>query len=297
MWPFTLFTLYLAIAYLVRALLEYPVYRLANLFTEVPFRAVSDRTFMLIAVLLIGLPFFLKALNLNNKASLGYALPKRQFIRLIVKGVVAGILIMLPLIGCLFIFDIRLFTSNDQHSWQTLCLIAIDGLISGLLVGIIEETFFRGALFSAINQTSGLWVALGLSSLLYAILHFDDSSMRISPDEVNWLSGFVVLGHLFSDLLEPANIIDSLLALFSVGAFLSLIRAQMGHIALCIGVHAGWVITIKLVKAVSERNPEAALAPLVGNYDGIIGYMALAWMGTLSLIYYYILMRNNQAAT
>ena len=186
-----------------------------------------------------------------------------------------------------------MFITNDQLSWHTLGLIAIDGLISGLLVGVIEETFFRGALFSAINQTSGLWVALGLSSLLYAILHFDDSTMRISPDEVNWLSGVMVLRHSFSDLSEPTKVIDSVLALFTVGAFLSLIRAKMGHIALCIGLHAGWVVTIKLVKTASELNPEATLAPLVGSYDGIIGYLAFVWMGTLSCIFYYVAMRNK----
>lgn len=295
MWPFTLLTLYLAAAYAVRALLEYPVYRLANLFAEVPFRAVSDRTFMLIAVLLVGLPLFLKALNLNNKAALGYALPKPQFIRLMATGVVAGILVILPLIACLFVFDVRVFTTNDQLAWHNVGLIVLDGLLSGLLVGFIEETFFRGALFSAIYQSSGLWAALGLSSLLYALLHFDDSSLRISPEEVNWLSGVMVLRHSFSDLLEPARVIDSLLALFSVGAFLALVRAKMGHIALCIGLHAGWIVTIKLVKAGSELNPNASLAYLVGSYDGIIGYLALIWMGTLCLIYYHLLLRNKKA--
>jgi len=295
MWPFTLLTLYLAAAYAVRALLEYPVYRFANLFAEVPFRAVSDRTFMLIAMLLVGLPLFLKALNINNKAALGYALPKPQFIRLMAIGVVAGILVILPLIACLFVFNVRVVTTNDQLAWHNFALIALDGLLSGLLVGVIEETFFRGALFSAIYQSSGLWAALGLSSLLYALLHFDDSSLIISPEEVNWLSGIMVLRHSFSDLLEPARVIDSLLALFFVGAFLALVRAKMGHIALCVGLHAGWIVTIKLVKAGSELNPNASLVYLVGSYDGIIGYLALIWMGTLCLIYYHLLLRNKKA--
>ena len=297
MWPLTLVTVYLAAAYAVRALLEYPVYRFANLFAEVPFQAVSDRTFMLIAVLLLGLPFFLKALNLNSKAALGYALPKRQFIRVVATGVVMGILIILPLIACLFYLNVRVFTTNDQFAWHSFALIALDGVLSGLLVGFIEETFFRGALFSALYETSGLWAALGLSSLLYAILHFDDSGLRIAPEDVNWLSGIMVLRHSFSDLLEPASIIDSLLALFFVGAFLALVRAKTGHIALCIGLHAGWIVTIKLVKADSELNPNASLAYLVGNYDGIIGYLAMIWMGALCLIYYSVMLRNKKAAS
>ncbi len=285
--PFALLTLYLVAAYVGRALLEYPVFRLANVFTEVPFEAVSDRTFLLVAALLLGLPFFLRALGINDKVALGYGLARPQFIRITAMGVVAGMLIMLPLVVCLFVFDVRVFSTHNQPTWQALSVIALDALFSGLLIGIIEETFFRGAVFSALHRGSGLAAALGLSSLLYAILHFDDSSLRISPQDVHWLSGIMVLRHSFSDLLQPTQIIDSLLALFSVGVFLALVRAKMGHIALCIGLHAGWVVTIKLVKAGSELNPNASLAFLVGGYDGIIGYLSLIWMGTLSLVYYY----------
>jgi hypothetical protein len=45
------------------------------------------------------------------------------------------------------------------------------------------------------------------------------------------------------------------------------------------------VAVIKTGKYLTELQPEAPLSPLVGSYDGIIGWLAAAWIGLLAWLY------------
>ena len=245
---------------------------------------------------LAGLYFLLKPLNLNNKTALGYALPKRQFIFNVMSGIGLGILIMVPLFVCLFLLDIRLFKSDIALNLTDWISILFKVLLSGVLIGLIEETFFRGALYSAINRHSGLWSAIVLSSLLYALLHFVDTDLKIPEEELNWFSGLLLLSHSFEQFLDPGKIFDSFIALIFVGVFLTLVRVGSKGIALCIGIHAGWVVTIKTVKKISYTDTNASFAYLVGDYDHVIGMLATIWLVFLSIITYFIVVRKGSIA-
>jgi hypothetical protein len=73
--------------------------------------------------------------------------------------------------------------------------------------------------------------------------------------------------------------------LFAVGMFLSLVRERNGNIALALGLHAGWVMVIKVGQYLTALHPDAPLAQLVGSYDGIIGWLAAAWISLLAWLY------------
>ncbi len=49
---------------------------------------------------------------------------------------------------------------------------SLTGLATGLVVALIEETFLRGAMQSAIARESGALAAIVLMSLVYAATHF-----------------------------------------------------------------------------------------------------------------------------
>jgi len=159
----------------------------------------------------------------------------------------------------------------------------ISGLIAGVLVGIIEETFFRGAMFQAIRRQSSALSTMTLTSLLYAAVHF------IKPHsfdgQVDWFSGLHILSGAFWKFGEWATL-DSFVALFAVGMFLSLVREHTGNIAYCIGLHAGWVLIIKCTKKFTYNNHASEWAFLTGNYDGVTGYLAAAWILFLTLLYW-----------
>lgn len=291
--PAALFTGYLALALLLGALLAYPFYVWLNPVIDEPMYRFVTRGGMLIALLL--LTWFLRYQNLANRRALGYELPRRLFVRDVLLGIVAGVGIMAPLIGGLVLLDIRVPNPDWVLTGSSLALVLLEGLLTGLLVALIEETFFRGAMFTAVDRHSGLWPAALLTSLLYAGLHFLTTDYEAPPRALEWYSGFVSLAYMFEQYAEPAALVDSFLALFAVGVFLALVRARTGHIAVCIGLHAGWVMTIKLTKEVTTTNDNATLAFLAGNYDGVIGYLTFLLIATLTATY-AVMTRNRQQA-
>ena len=152
---FALFVALLAGSLLVAAVLTYPAWWLVSLISIEPVHRVMHRIAMLIA--LVGLVVLTRRLGLSNKESLGYGLPRREFIRQMGIGFLCGIGLMLPLTALLLGLDIREVKPGFDGAW--LGLIA-GGLLTGVTVAFIEETFFRGVLFTAISRTSGAAAAV-----------------------------------------------------------------------------------------------------------------------------------------
>jgi membrane protease YdiL (CAAX protease family) len=286
-----LFAAYLAMALIVGALLAYPIYLALSPAVDEPMYRYVIRCAMLIA--LIGLVFFLRYLGLDDKRALGYGLARRQFLAKVLVGLAVGVIIMLPLVLTLTALDVRVVEPGWSFSWFGLTGLVVEGLISGLAVAFIEETFFRGAMFGAIERESGLWPAAIITSALYAAVHFIDTSFDLPARQLEWYSGVVVLSHMFEQFTHPAFIVDSFLALFAVGMFLALVRTITGHIALCVGLHAGWVLTIKVTKDVTEADHSTAYSFLVGHYDNVIGYLAFILIVALTLGYYVWTLRGR----
>jgi len=290
-----IFVAYIATLFLAGAALEYPVYRLANLFTDTSYYTFSGRLVLPLAAL--TLYFFLRARKLSNAQALGYALPWQAFIRFVVTGFGAGILIMIPLLALMLGLEIRVPAGDLQRILTAAGPAFFDGLVSGILVGLIEETFFRGAMYTEVERESRIWWAILLTSALYAVVHFVDTKYRIPVEELNWWSGFVILGHSFDTFTQPSRIIDSLLALFAVGIFLACSRASSGHIAYCIGLHAGWVTAIRVAHRTSHENPDSAWSWMIGSFDGIIGYLAFAWLILLAIVIFNPLLQQRGGDT
>jgi uncharacterized protein len=146
-------------------------------------------------------------------------------------------------------------------------------LVAGFAVALIEETFFRGAMFSALSR-QGRWLnAAVLTSVLYSLVHFFGEKVRIAPEEVNLASGWVILQRYFSAFADPARIGDAALALFFVGLLLALVRRLTGHIGGCIGLHAGFVAVIALFREITAPVFDGAWSFLVSRFDGLVGYL------------------------
>jgi hypothetical protein len=120
---------------------------------------------------------------------------------------------------------------------------------------------------------------------LYAASHFLGGSLRIPAEQVSFLSGPRVVGDMFASFQRPLDLLDSFLALSALGVLLSLIRSRTGAIAGTIGLHAGAVCVIVVLRNSSQVNPASHWAWLVGSYDGVIGWMALAWICVIAVAY------------
>ena len=115
-----------------------------------------------------------------------------------------------------------------------------------------------------------------LTAPLFAILHFF-AKVRIPPADVGWGSGFDLLLLSFAPLSHPALLLDAFLSWLVVGLILSLTRVLTGNIAVAIGLHAGWVVVLRMLQQGTAAGNSPAYSAWVGHFDGLLGYWLLPW--------------------
>jgi membrane protease YdiL (CAAX protease family) len=289
---FAIFLGLIALGFAGIALLGYPAWLLVSPLLDNPkFSRVASRVGMLI--LLVGFVLVARRLRVADRASLGYALPAPRFLAEVARATLVGAALMLPILATMVLLDMRVLKVHapDVAGWIG---IVAAGLATGLVVALIEETFLRGAMQTAITRESGAPLAIGLTSLVYASLHFVGGKYRVPPDQVHFGSGVDMLADVLQRFAQPAAILDSFLCLFAVGVILGVVRMLTGNIAACIGLHAGWVTVIFAVRETS-RPTDGAAAWLMSDYDGFIGWMVLAWTAVIGGVV-YLLYRKKGAA-
>lgn len=271
------FFVYLFICLILAALLTYPLMQTG--WIEQKPDGVMGRLAQVF--ILLGLWPFLKAMELNDRPALGYGVPRPRFLSALWQGWLLGILILLLLVLSLLTLDIRVPDLAGGEWLSGLLKKSLQVLIGGLLLGLLEETFFRGALYSAIRRNAGALSAIFWSSILFALLHF--MKPHALPDGVafDWAGTWQMFVHVFAGVFQWKHV-DSMVALFMVGVFLALVRERSGHIGWCIGLHAGWIFVIQVNRYLTDGNDASPNAWLVGGYDGTIGWLAAAWIGLLT---------------
>lgn len=271
---FAIFLGLIALGFAGIALLGYPAWLLISPWLDNPkFSRIASRVGMLI--LLVGFVLVSRRLKVADRASLGYDLPASRFLAEVAKATLIGALLMLPILATMVMLDMRELKveAPGLAGWMQ---IVFTGLTTGLVVALIEETFLRGAMQTAITRESGAVLAITLTSLVYAALHFVAGKYRVPPDQVHFGSGVDMLAEVLQRFAQPAAILDSFLCLVAVGVILGVVRQLTGNIAACIGLHAGWVAVIFAVRETS-RPTSGSTAWLMSEYDGFIGWMVLAW--------------------
>lgn len=275
--PTLLFFLLLVACVAGGTLLAYPVV-IGGLVAAQPHRIATRLTQVLI---LLTIWPFLRALGVNNRRDLGLDLHGWVMARTLVVGWGVGVGVLSLLSLSLYLLGVRLPDLAALGSAPgALLRPATLALAAGFLIATLEELFFRGALFSAIRRRGPLWQALLGSSLLYALVHF----LRPQPLDPGFPLDWSLSWKLFSSVFTGLSLgesLDSLLALFLAGLLLGVVRERSGHLGYCIGIHAGWVFVIKLTHLLTDDNPSSPYAFLAGDYDGVIGYLAAAWLGLL----------------
>jgi membrane protease YdiL (CAAX protease family) len=275
------FFLYLLGCLVLGALLTYPVMGTGWIDHD-PHRVMGRLTQVFI---LLGLWPFLKAMGLADLALLGYGATRRDFLHALWGGWLMGVSILLALALALFWLQVIVPDPGGEDWLGRLARKVLQGLLAGLLIGLLEETFFRGALYGTIRRRGGgVPSAVFWTALLYALLHF--MKPHALPDGMvfDWAGAWHMFLHVFTGVFQWMHL-DSMAALFLVGVFLALVRERTGHIGWCVGLHAGWVFVIQVTRHLTDGDPASPHAWLTGDYDGIIGWLAAAWIGLLALAY------------
>ncbi len=266
---------------LVAALVAWPVWQLAQaLQPEWPFHKVVTRLWQLL--LLIGLVLAVRRLGLRGREDWGYGLPRRHFMRHVLAGLAIGLATMLPMSFAMHALGILELRAGFNAAMLAAGIGS--GALSGLAVGVIEETFFRGLMFRAVSRESGLAAAVWSTAVLYSAIHFL-ARARIPGAEVGWDSGITLLGSAFSRFAEPAAFADSFVTLVFVGVLLALVRHRTGSIAAGIGLHMGWIAVIKTTTSISATGAGSRWSFLVGSFDGYTGWLVAGWAAILLLAF------------
>ena len=269
---FAWFVAAILLAGVIGALIAYPAYELTATFASWAFHRVASRVAMLL--LIAELVWLCRHLGLTRKGDFGYGLPWRRFLKVSLAWGAIGM--ATAGVGAAFLLSTHLRVATIAFSPLNFLRIFLIGVSSGIAVALIEETVMRGAMHTAIERESGPWTAALLTAPLFATVHFF-AKARIAPEDVGWGSGFDLLQRSFSPLAQPSLVFDSFLSWLIVGLILSLTRVLTGNIAVAIGLHAGWVVVLRMLQEGTAGGEAPMYSFWVGRFDGLLGYWLLPW--------------------
>jgi uncharacterized protein len=274
------FLVLLAAALAAVAAFSYPAWLLLHPHFDFPFHRIGERVGML--ALAAGFLAVARHLKLADRVSLGYGLPRREFLRELALAAAIGIATMLGVVGIMGALGLIEWSPAAAHAPGSLARLAAARAASALAVALIEETFLRGAMLSAIERESGARAAVLLTALVYAASHFF-ASFHIPPAAVTASSGLALLAGTLQAFAHPLAILDAFLALAAVGLVLGAVRQATGNIAACLGLHAGWVWVMLVAHELTRPVPGAPGGFLLSRFDGFVGWLVLGWTLLLAL--------------
>ena len=198
-------------------------------------------------------------------------------------GIAIALAGMVVLVGVMYAADaLRFFW---RYPFEKGVHKALLGAAAAFIVGAGEEILFRGILLGGLMQHLGRGTAVIWTTAVYAVVHFLRGGKQAG--DVGMLSGVERLASAFAPLADP-GILPGLVGFVLLGLVLAYARLRTGALYLAIGLHIGWVLTLRAGRVImdfplvpgllwGERRP-----PLVSGVAGwaAIGttFVALAWM-------------------
>jgi membrane protease YdiL (CAAX protease family) len=284
--PIRLLLIYLAFIFLGAALAAPWIYQFIQLaadqspvfqknFREIaqqPFHRYVNRSLIIFA--LVGLYTFLRFLGIRHWKDLGFA-PIQFHWKNIFRGFGVGFLSLAVLAALAILFHAR---KIDFHS-KALVANLLGATLTAIVVAVLEETLFRGALFGSLRKTEPWPMALVVSSAIYALAHFFPKTG--STDSVTWQSGFAI----FANPLSGFTNLQMFLNLLIVGSILALMFQRTGNLYFSIGLHAGWIFWLGSYRLLTQGS---RLDPwFFGSAKMIDGWLAtIVLLTTFGILFY-----------
>lgn len=168
----------------------------------------------------------------------------------LIAGLTSGVALIVMVAGPLLDWE-----AMGPGAWA---LMLLEAAIGAILVGVIEEGFFRVVVFGGLREPLGLWPAAIGSSLFYAYVHFLTSDRSYEWAGFDPLYGFGYLGRIFKNLLQPGVAIG-VVGLFLIGLTLCYAYHRLRSVWLCVGLHAAWVVIARLAVSATHLAPGTAI--------------------------------------
>ena len=284
-----IFILIVAAVFIFGALFSLPLYACLTLVSDVSFQQAVHFSILLTA-LLPGVYYLYASRQLAKLLAWDRGFRAGQ--KSVLAAFAVGMLILIIIELCLSLLGMRQPDPDLGDGWARFLEVAIKAIITGCIVGIMEELLYRGAIFTGLARYGNYLIALILTSLLYGAVHFIDFPPLPAGSDITWLSAFTVLAGGFNQFNDPL-ILDSLLSLTLLGLLFGLLRWHSGNIISCTCLHAGIVSANKIFSYATDYRPGSKYEFLVNSYDHQTGILASFWLLLACLLYYFLVMKKS----
>lgn len=266
--PIAILFAYFITSGLLGGLVAYPL----SLVIDADFDRIVSRSVLICAVLILLL--FLKTLGRSNFIDTPAEASGESFVQKLGRGWLIGFFMLVPIALIQLAFAYRYFESDLEPFILTLLTTIALALPGAMLISLIEEALFRGVIFHQFRRNQKTALAIILSSIIYAAIHFLEPSHLASSEPRGWLSGINLVFQSVQGFSALPEHLDAFVALFLASVFLCLLRIRSGDIFTGIGIHAGWITLIKSFKELTDRNSEIIHAWwLASEHDRFTGHI------------------------
>ncbi len=261
----SIIVIYFCLICLLGCLLAYPIYIISGS----DFERIVSRTILILAILL----FYptCRILKINSLSSLGFS--RDNLSSIAIRSWLFGLAMLAPISISYIACGFKLWVLPTQGLFE-LIEIFTSAIISACFIGLIEETLFRGLLQSQLSAAMNSFWAIILINIIYSSVHFLQTPEFYTGQPIHWYSGLTLLSSAFANFNNMTDFFDGWLALFLAGLFLSLVRYRTNNILWCIGIHAGWVTHIKVLKDLTDRDSSAQCSRFASEYDNFNGELS-----------------------
>ena len=265
--------------FIVAALLTPTVYSLLiGLYPALPwpFSRVYSRVATVVAAVLV----YVLRKDLNLALLKDYFAPKGISRLSNGKALVIGVL--LSMISAVLFFPFILQYGKVLWSAQPADLLLykfLRTLPAALLIGVIEESFFRVILFELFQKKFSVKSAAVIVSIIYAVIHFVAPVKNFQYASFSFLAGFSYLSQIFERMIM-LEVLPPMFGLFLVGLTLAYTIYTTRSIYLTVGLHAGWVLAVKLSSFVTVVAPGVEFSAGVGRRYYLVS-TTLGWASIL----------------
>ena len=172
------------------------------------------------------------------------------------------------------------FTWDEAHGRHKLATRWPWAVGGGALIGILEETFFRGWLLATLLKRHRPLRAALIGALIFALPHAFRSTAIPTGLPASPAGALTALDLWFQNAIDLADFGPRFVGLIFLGVLLSAARLRTGSLWLGIGIHGGAHVFLQALSALTERAPERNWAGSKWLYDSPPSWLAmglLAW--------------------
>jgi membrane protease YdiL (CAAX protease family) len=237
-----------------------------------PFHRFINRSLLILA--LAGLWPLLRSLGATSLNEIGLSRPTAHW-RALLRGLLLGFASLALVASVALAAGGHAF--HRPNDAMQLAEKLLGTALSAVVVAVIEETLFRGGVFGGLRRAFPWSIALVVSSMIYAILHFLESAKY--EGAITWISGLELLPRMMHGFGDWEQIVPGFFNLTLAGALLALAYQRTGNLYFSIGLHAGWIFMLQSNRVFTVDVPSAN-AWFWGTVKMIDGWLAF---GVLSV--------------